>query len=333
MKYHDFPNTELSVSQLCFGCWGIISDAHWGDRSERDSIGAMRAAIDCGVNFFDTAPMYGDGQSERMLGKFLADNGLRSKTVVATKIRPDRMRPDEVISECHESLDRLQTDYIDLVQSHWTNREVPLEETWDAMIRLRDQGKVRHIGVCNAGVCDLSTVLSKEKPLTNQLPYNLIWRMIESEILPKCRDEEIGILVYSPLMHGMLAGKYTRADDVPDGRARSRHFGSNRTQTRHGEAGCESETFAALDEIRRIASALDRSMADIALAWTIAQPGIVSVIAGASNENQLRQNLRGMESSLPEETIGELARVTKDLKVSLGPNPDMWDAGDNARFR
>ena len=333
VKYHRFPNTELSISQLCFGCWGVISDGHWGRRAETDSLCAMRTAVDHGVNFFDTAPMYGDGASESLLGRFLSDNSLRQQTIIATKIRPDRMRPEEIVAECDRSLKRLQTDYIDLYQTHWTSREVPLPDTWGAMLRLKEQGKVRYTGVCNMGTGDLADVIPMEKPLTNQLPLNLLWRTIESTIVPQCIKEEIGVLVYSPLMHGILSGNYTDASEVPDGRARTRHFSSARVQTRHGEPGCEAETFVAIDRIRQIAKDLGRTMSDVALAWTIGQAGVVSVIAGARNEQQVQDNVSFLDKPLSKETLAQLDEATEPLKVVLGSNPDMWDGGENSRFR
>ena len=333
MKYHQFPGTDLSVSRLCFGCWGITGDLHWGDRVEEESVSAMLAAVDFGVNFFDTAPMYADGASESLLGKVLAENGLRQKTIVASKIRPDKMTASDIKSECEDSLKRLQTDYLDLYQTHWTNRSVPLAETWGAMQELQQQGKVRHIGVCNMGVGDLTEVSAVQKPLANQLPYNLLWRMIETDIQPLCVKDDIGILVYSPLLHGMLADKYQTAADVPDGRARSRHFSSDRPHTRHGEAGCEDETFAALDRIRSIAADVGRSMADVSLAWLIQQPGIASVIAGARNAQQVQSNISFLEQPLSNDVVERLNAATQELKSTLGSNPDMWDGGDNSRYR
>ena len=332
MKYHLFPETDLSVSQLCFWCWGIISDLHWGRREEDVSVQAILAAVDAGINFFDTAPMYGDGASEDLLGKVLAENGLREKVVIASKIRPDKMKPVDVKTECEESLARLRTDYLDLYQTHWTSPDVPIADSWGALCELQQEGKVRHIGVCNAGVIDLGDVLSVQKPLTNQLPYNLLSRMIEFEIQPRCVEQQIGILVYSPLMHGMLADKYKTAAEVPDGRARSRHFSTDRPNARHGEPGCEAETFAAIDRIREIAAAADRSMAEISLAWTIAQPGVVSVIAGARDADQVRQNVGFLEHSISDATNAELISATNDLKEKLGGNPDLWDGGENSRY-
>jgi aryl-alcohol dehydrogenase-like predicted oxidoreductase len=169
--------------------------------------------------------------------------------------------------------------------------------------------------------------------VTDQLPYNLIWRAIEHEILPHCREQDIGVLAYSPLMHGMLADKYQRADDVPDGRARSRHFTTERSQARHGEPGCEQETFAALDQIRSICQEIDRTMADVALAWVAAQPGVTCVIAGVRNAKQLQENIATMANPLPTDVIERLCNATNALNEALGPNPDMWDGGANSRYR
>ncbi|MDV6031633.1 MAG: aldo/keto reductase [Phycisphaera sp. RhM] len=332
MKYHLFPGTDLSVSQLCFGCWGITSDFHWGDRAEDESVGAMLAAVDAGVNFFDTAPVYGDGASETLLGKVIAENNLRDKVVIASKVRPDMMRPEDVKTDCEASLARLQTDYLDLYQTHWTSSAVPIAETWGALREVQQEGKVRHIGVCNAGVKDLGDILALQKPLTNQLPYNLIARMIEFEIQPRCVEAGIGILVYSPLMHGMLADKYKTAAEVPDGRARSRHFTTDRPLARHGEPGCEPETFAALDRIREIAASVGGSMAELALTWTLSKPGVVSVIAGARDTDLLRQNVDFLERSLTADTVAALDAATDELKTTLGSNPDLWDGGDNSRY-
>lgn len=293
----------------------------------------MKQAVDSGVNFFDTAPMYGDGASELLLGKFVKEHNLRHQTIIATKIRPSKMKPDDVVKECEDSLQRLQTDFIDLYQTHWTSRDVSLDETWGAMLRLKEQGKIRFIGVSNMGIADLTQVLRLHKPLTNQLPYNLLWRMIEAEILPKCIQDDVGVLVYSPLMHGILAGNYKTAAEVPDGRARTRHFSSARPSTRHGEPGCETETFEALSRIREIADHSERSMGEIALAWTMQQPGIVSLIAGARNADQVRDNVNFLSNPLPNGVLEQLSIATQELKEVLGPNPDMWDSSTNSRYR
>ncbi len=331
MKTVELPNTDLVVSRFCFGCWGITSDFHWGDRDHDQSIAAMHAALDAGVNFFDTAAVYGDGESEKLVGKVLS--GKRDQVVIGSKVSPNAMKPGEIPRCCEESLERLGTDYIDLYQTHWTSRETPAADSWDAMLKLKQQGKIRHIGVCNAGVGDLGDFSQPEPPVTDQLPYNLLWRAIEHEILPCCLDNDIGILVYSPLMHGMLAGKYESADDVPEGRARSRHFGSQRALTRHGEPGCEEETFRALAAIADVCGRLERTMADVALAWCLQQPGISCVIAGATSPEQVAQNAYSFDNPLPDDAVSELNEATAALKQSLGPNPDMWQGAEKSRYR
>ncbi|MFT5523232.1 MAG: myo-inositol catabolism protein IolS [Pirellulaceae bacterium] len=331
MKFVNLPHTSLSVSQLCFGCWGIISDFHWGDRSEGDATASINAALDAGINYFDTAAAYGDGASETLLGKVFA--GKRDKVVLASKVRADEMQPAQIIAACEQSLQRLNTDYLDLYQTHWADPNASIAESWAALEKLKAAGKVREIGVCNAGIGDLNALCAGNAPVTNQLPYNLIWRIIEHEILPKCRQENIGILVYSPLMHGMLADKYKSAAEVPDGRARSRHFTTEREKARHGEAGCETETFATIDTIREICSAVGRTMADVALAWTAAQPGVSAVIVGVRNPEQLAQNIATLENPLDQEVIEQLNAATAGLNGTLGNNPDMWQGTAGSRYR
>ncbi|MEM7473806.1 MAG: aldo/keto reductase [Planctomycetota bacterium] len=333
MQMSSIPNTDLSVSKLCFGCWGIISDAHWGERESEDSVRAMQAAIDTGVNFFDTAPMYGQGASEILLGEFLEDRGLRGDTIIATKIRPDRMRPEQVIQECEESLERLQTDYIDLYQTHWTDREVPLEDTWEAMCRLQEQGKVRFVAGCNMGVDDLNSVGAQKLPVSNQLPFNLLWRAIEFDILPRCIQDEIGVLVYSPLLHGILNGSVESADDVPEGRARTRHFSSQRKQTRHGEKGCEELTFATLKSLKHFANSAGQELSSLALQWILHQPNVSSVIVGARNADQVEANVLACDANLSEDLVAAMSELTDKLKSALGDNPDMWDGSGNGRYR
>lgn len=328
------PGTDLEVSRLCFGCWGLIEDQHWGRRNDTDCRAAVVSAVDQGVNFFDTATVYGDGASERLLGELLMKHGLRDRVVLASKVPPNRMRPDQIVKECEASLQRLQTDVLDLYQTHWTSREVPLDDIWETFIRLQQQGKVRHIGVCNMGPQDLAAVLdSGRPPATNQLPYNLLWRAIETAILPLCGEREIGVLAYSPLQHGILADKFRTAADVPDGRARSRHFGSARPLTRHGEPGCEDLTFETLAEIRRICREVQRPMSEVALMWLLQQPAVSCVIAGASSPDQLRQNVAAMNTPLEPEVVDKLGVATQSLKKTLGSDPDMWDGGDQARYR
>jgi aryl-alcohol dehydrogenase-like predicted oxidoreductase len=139
MNIVSIPGTDLQVSQLVFGCWGITTDFHWGSRDEQESVAAIHAALDRGVNFFDTAAAYGDGNSERLLGKALA--GKRERVVIASKVKPDQMQPDQIPVACEQTLERLGVDCLDLYQTHWANPDVPLADSWAALLKLQEQGK------------------------------------------------------------------------------------------------------------------------------------------------------------------------------------------------
>lgn len=329
MEYRTLGKTDVSVSVVAMGCWVLAGGATWGPQDEAESIATVRTALDRGINFFDTAEGYGGGDSEAVLGRALA--GRRHEAVIATKVSRANLSADEVLQACERSLQHLQTDYVDLYQVHWPSRTVPLEETMEALVKLQEQGKVRAVGVCNFGVNDLTDLLEIGWVETNQLPYSLLWRAIEYQIRHKCIDEGIGILCYSPLVQGLLTGKFSSPDEVPEGRARTRLFSSNRPQARHGEAGQEAETFAALDKIRRICSRINQPMAKVALAWLIHQPGVTAVIAGARRPDQIKQTAQAVDLELSPELVDELSAATEQLKQNLGPNPDMWQA--ESRFR
>jgi len=329
MKTCKLGQTDITVSVVALGCWAFAGGRVWGPQDEAESIATVRAALDAGVNFFDTAEGYGDGDSEAVLGRALA--GRRHEAVIATKVNRSHLSGDEVREACEHSLRRLQTDTIDLYQIHWPSRTVPLDETMEALEKLREQGKVRAIGVCNFGVGDLSDLFKAGRSETNQLPYSLLWRAVEYQIRPQCVDEKIGILCYSPLAQGLLTGKFGSPDEVPAGRARTRHFSKARPQVRHGEAGCEAETFAAIERIRHTCDEMHRPMAQVALAWLLHQPGVTAVIAGARRPDQIRQTAQAADLELSPETLGELTEATEPLKRILGPNPDMWQSESRLR--
>ena len=331
MRYTALPGTEIRVSVIAMGCWALSGDSTWGEQSEADSIAACRSALDAGINFFDTAPGYGNGLSEQRLGKGLA--GVRQQAVIATKIGPDAMRPADAVASVERSLGYLGMDYVDLLQLHWPSREVSLADTWGALERLRDQGKVRALGVSNFGPLDLAELTEIGAPASNQVPYSLLSRAIEFELSPACLRNDVGILCYSPLLWGLLAGKYPSADDVPVGRARSRHFSPTRPQSRHTEAGCERETFEALAKIRAVAERLGVPMSELAVAWLLHQPAVTAVLTGVRNAAQAVANARAAEIQLDTATLRELDSATSPVKNALGANPDLWQSGSASRYR
>lgn len=331
MKYRELGQSELNVSTIAMGCWAIAGDAMWGPQDEQDAIDAIQTALDLGVNLFDTAEGYGSGASEALLARGLGDR--RDEALIATKVSPSHLKHDQVIAACERSLQRLKTDRIDLYQIHWPNWDVPFDETMRALENLRDAGKVRVIGVSNFGPRDMRDMLAVGRFESNQLAYNLLMRAIEHEIVPLCREHEVGILCYSPIMQGLLAGKFAAPDEVPPERARSRLFSGDRPLARHGEPGCEAQVFEVIDALRDAARTYDHNPADIALAWCLHQPGVTSVLAGARDAEQIRANARAAAISLEPETLEQLDEATAPIKAYIGRNPDMWQSGDKVRMR
>jgi aryl-alcohol dehydrogenase-like predicted oxidoreductase len=320
----------MQVSLLALGCWAFAGGAVWGEQNDQESIKTVHAALDVGVNFFDTAPAYGDGHSEEVLGKAL--KGKRQQAVIADKVSRSDLRKADVLASCDQSLKLLQTDYIDLLQVHWPNHDIPFEETIAALHQLKQEGKVRTIGVCNYGKLDMSDHLGADgEMISNQLPYSLLWRPIEYDIVPLCEQHQVGILAYSPLMQGLLSGKYTSPDEFPEGRARTKLFSSDRPNTRHSDPGFEELTFATIANIQAICDEIGQPMTYVALAWLYRQPQMLSVLAGARNVEQLQQNAESTTLTLSDDVIQRLNEATRELKQVLGPEPDMWSG--ESRFR
>lgn len=315
---------KLTVSRIALGCWGFAGGSMWGPQEEKDSVAVVSAALSAGINFFENAQAYGDGYSEEVLGRAL--KGRRQQAVIATKIRPREATRKGIAEACEASLRRLQTDYIDLLQPHWPQRTLPPQETLAAYEALRQAGKIREFGVSNYGMNDLGSILDSGPVVSNQLPYSLLFRAIEYAIQPLCVRQQVGILCYSSLLHGILSGKYRSPAEVPAGRARTRHFSSNRPQVRHSEPGCETETFAAVDQIRQVAGGLGQPMARVAVGWVLAQPGVAAVLAGATRPEQITELAAALYAPLPAGAAQELTAITDPVKQLLGANPDMWDS-------
>lgn len=325
MKYRRLGNSNLEISVVTLGCMTFTGDSNWGPQDEKDSMETVRAALDAGINFYDTAESYADGMTETILGKALGAD--RKRVMIASKVSASNLTKDALVASCEASLKRLGTDYLDLYQIHWPSREIPVEETMETLLKLKQQGKIREIGVSNHGTEDLDAVLGYDAVVSNQLAYNMLFRGIEYSVLPKCMENGIGVLTYSSLAQGLLSGKYKTADDFPVGRARTKLFSKNREGARHGLDGCEELAFAAIDKIRNLCAEIGEDMADVALAWSLAQPGITSVIAGGRTAAQAVQNAKGADIALSSDVLAELTKATDAVKAHLGDDADPWSFG------
>jgi len=329
MNYIEIRDKDIRISQMILGCWALGGGYTWGDQEEVDSVATVHTALELGINCFDTAEFYGGGRSEEVLGKAL--EGRRESAVIATKVWVDNMDPEGIVRACEGSLKRLRTDYIDLYLIHWPNREVATEQTLEAMLSLERSGKVRSVGVCNFGVKDLEDAFTVTRPVVDQLPYSLLFRAVEYEILEACQQHEVPVLAYSALAQGLLTGKFADPADVDDERARIRFYSKDRPGTVHEEAGYEEQVFQALSRIRSICKTAGVSMAHTAILWLLQRPGVRAVLVGARKPDQVRRNVEALDFVLPEMTVRELEEVTDPLKAAMGPNPDMWRTA--GRFR
>ncbi len=333
MQYRLLGISGPKVSVISFGAWQIGDPSFWGENDEREAEKAVKFAIDEGINLFDTAEMYGSGESERKLGKYIGREN-RDKVIIATKVSPQNCEPSKLISSCENSLKRLDTDYIDLYQIHWPPTDIPFGEVYLAMKKLQDEGKIRYIGVSNFGKENLREWYdSGGHAVSNQIGYNLLFRSPEYEIIPTCIKLGIGILVYMPLMQGLLTGRWEKIEDVPMLRRRTRHFSKNRPGTRHGESGCEALTMETIQALKALSDYLEIPMSTLSLAWLIWQRGVTSVIVGCRSTEQLKNNIEALNIVFDPEVLALLNEITYPLKKYMGKNADMWENEANSRIR
>lgn len=331
MEYRRLGMSDFNVSVTAFGAWQIGDEGYWGVDGAGDAAAVVQAAVDAGVNLFDTAEMYGDGESERVLGRALGSR--RDEVLIASKVSPHHCTPVGLRASCDASLRRLGTDRIDLYQIHWPFRDVPFEAVYEELVILKEAGKIREIGVSNFGARDLDAWMDVGACASNQLGYNLAFRAVEYDIVPACLRHGVGILAYMPLLQGILACRWGRAEDIPEQRRRTRHFSASRSGVRHGEGGCEELLFETLRDLSDMARDAGTSPAAVALGWLLSRQGVSSVIVGARNLAQFQRNLDGVNTHLSEALLAEADRISERLKQRLGTNADMWLGASQSRIR
>ncbi len=324
MERRTCGESGIEISPMGIGCWAYGGGDYWGPQAQSDVTEVAHAALDAGINFFDTAEGYNDGRSEEALA--IALKGRRHEAVIGTKVSTPN--PGTIREHCEASLRRLQTDYVDIYMIHWPHEEFSIEESMEVLTRLREDGLIRAIGVSNFGCGQLTDAIDTGASIAvNQLCYNLLSRAIEPELLPLCQRNNVGILGYMPLLQGILTGKYKSAEEIPPVHSRFRHFGAERQNASHGEEGAEQEMFETLERIRSIAESEKVPMSRLAIAWAMARPGITCMLVGTRNVSELEQNLHAVEYSPADEVIESLDKVTAPLLEKLGANPDYFTGG------
>jgi aryl-alcohol dehydrogenase-like predicted oxidoreductase len=315
--------SELMVSPIAFGTWQLGGE--WGKFDEQRAIEAIRHARGLGINFFDTAQAYGFGASERLLARALEEElqDAREDVVIATKggLRPvdggvERdSSPDFLRQGVEQSLEALGVDYIDLYQVHWPDPDTPLAETGAALAELRDEGKIRHIGVSNYSAEQMEE-LSQTVPVeTLQPPYHLFAREIEDDVLPWCLDNDVGVLVYGPLAHGLLTGAIDEDTEFADDDWRS-------SSPQFSEANL-TQNLEVVRQLTEVADELDCTLSQLAIAWTLVHPAVQVAIVGSRSPEHIEESVGALDVQLSDADLQRIETVMQGAVTADGPSPEM----------
>ena len=318
MELRNLGTSDIKISPIIMGTWQAGKDM-WAGIDDAQSTQAIKAAYDAGITTFDTAEVYGNGHSEKIVGNALKD--VRDRVVIATKVFSNHLQYNQVIGACHGSLKNLNTDYIDLYQIHWPPgsfgaKKVPLEETMRAMTDLKAQGKIRAIGVSNFSRSQLEEAATFGRVDSLQPPYSLFWRKVETDALPYCRKNNITVLAYSSMAQGLLTGKFGPDHTFAKGdhRFRNKLFQPENYRRVH----------KALEKLGPIAAANHITLGQLALAWIISQPGVCA-IAGARNSEQAVQNAAAANIRLSDTDLAAVDNIGRIVTDPLDDDPVMWE--------
>ncbi|MDG2487578.1 MAG: aldo/keto reductase [Roseibacillus sp.] len=333
MQQRALGNTQLQLTTIGIGTWAIGGGDWafgWGDQDEKEAVAGIQKGVDLGVNWIDTAAIYGDGASEVLVRKALQDIPRSERPLVATKcgrvMQEDgtvmgSLKKESVIRECEASLQRLGVECIDLYQIHWPDPDEDIEEAWHAMVQMKEEGKIREIGVSNHSVQQLERLQSIHPVASLQPPYSMLNRELEEDRLPYCGENGVGVVCYSPMMKGLLTGAFTRerAEALSDKDHRSRDPKFTAPQL---ELNLE-----VVEAIRPIAEEAGRPMAQLPLAWVLRRSEVTSAIVGVRKPSQIEQTVGGGDWILtPEEldVIEGALEVRAERLAQLGEASQGW---------
>jgi len=323
-------NSEVKVTPLTFGAWAI-GGWMWGGAEETESLRAIRASYDHGMTTIDTAPVYGFGKSEQLVAK--AMEGIsRDKYQILTKFgmnwetsegeyffdttdnhgKPVKMFKfsgrQRVRTECEQSLQRLKTDYIDLLQIHWADNTTPIDETMGEVAKLIAEGKVRAAGVCNYSAAQVEEAVKTVKIVSNQVPYSMVNRTIEKEIMPQAVRRGISILPYSPLQRGLLTGKITRDYKFAEG--------DSRPGTKYYQPVNLDRINNMLEKFKPIARQHAATLSQVIISWTLAQPAVTTVLVGARSDSQVKENAGALNFKLSPDELKFMTATADQLTLA-----------------
>ncbi|MGV8073585.1 MAG: aldo/keto reductase [Syntrophobacteraceae bacterium] len=313
--------TDLDVSAVVLGTW-VLGGWAWGGADDKASIRAIHRALELGINFIDTAPVYGFGKAELIIGEALKSYRGSDRITIATKCglewdAKENIRrnssPERIRHEAEESLRRLGIDCIDLYQIHWPDSNTPFETSMEAMMRLREEGKIRFIGLSNFKQEQIRECLQVGPVHTLQPPYNIFERESEKTLLPYCMEKGIATLVYGGLCRGLITGKFTGKETFPRG------------DLRRADPKFKPDRFMqyvkAVNALTKLAARYDKTTAQFALRWALQQPGVTTVIAGARTEEQVEDNVWTDGWSISDQDLHKVEEILqKKIKTPVGPD-------------
>ncbi len=314
MRYNTLGSSSLVVSEIALGCAQFSDQFTKTRKTEADMIAIMHHALACGITLWDTAPSYGDGYSETMVGRAL--KGRRERVVLATKITYGHTSPEMVRRSCEESLRRLDTDYIDLLQVHWPSDKEENYMTVATIAMLIKEGKVRAAGVSNFNIAQTEEALCVCPIASNQLPYALVWRYDEP-LFEFCGRNNVSVLAYSPLGEGILTGRYDETTTFPPGDVRN-HCVFFRPQVM-------PRALKVTAAVRQVAEKHGVTPAQVAINWVARQPHITSTIVGSSSLEQVTQNAAAVAWEMDDEDRALLRAASDDYHATAPRFAHMWD--------
>ena len=319
MRYRKIENSDLELSVLSLGTWAFGGGEWWGKQEDRDSVETLEVALNRGLTTIDTAPVYGWGRSERVIGAFIKKRKVRERIVLATKLGLSRQGPQiihnlkkqRMLEEFDESRQRLQTDYFDLYQVHWPDPDTPIGETAEVMYSFYQKGVIKAVGVSNYSVEQMREFMKYSPLHCCQPQYNMFIRGIENDVVPFCLDKKIAIITYAPLYSGILTGKFFFGGaKIPDD--------INRKMKRKDlEEPRFSINKGTLLKLKEIADKHGKTLAQLVLNWNYNQRGITSTIVGSRNAFQLEDNLGSVGWKIPGEDLGEINDILEEREAGI----------------
>jgi len=312
MERVQLGKSGIEVSRICLGCWqaGI---GGWTDVTDEASIATIYRALDLGINFLDTAEGDGGGHSEQIIGKAL--KGRREEVVIATKVSHNHLQPDSLREALERSLRDLQTDYVDLYQIHWPTRKTPVEVPLEEMTKVKEEGKIRAVGVSNFDVPLLERCVATTQLDSLQPPFSLVWREIDEGIRPFCMEHGVSIMAYSPMAQGLILGKYKSKEELPD------DCRSSNVLTRDGVF---EKVLDVSNLVVETAQKYGKTPAQVALNWCLCTPGVTNVIAGARRPEQIADSAGADGWQLEAEDYERLSTAGQEAFAPIPKGETLW---------